>query len=179
MGSHMHRYKRFMNSLTDSSQNDLSLLDQPVVAPKANGTTIDSIKSIELISLGPPPYASQGGRMPPVISNNIAPPRGPPRPSGSPRRPDNDRTRRPRGMSETSITERERQERRDRERERSDQPPRTESEERRRRERRKEREERHKREKERAAKKGTRRPQGLDIIDKLDVTGIYGQGCES
>lgn len=52
--------------------------------------------------------------------------------------------------------------------------------EKRRRERRKEREER--REKEGRSKDGkskpTRKPQGLDIIDKLDVTGIYGQGRE-
>lgn len=49
--------------------------------------------------------------------------------------------------------------------------------ERRRRERRKEREAR--REKEGKSKDGksrTKKPQGLDLIDKLDVTGIYGQG---
>lgn len=66
-----------------------------------------------------------------------------------------------------------------RDRERTDRPPRTESEERRRRERRKERDERHRREKEKIRTGGrTRKPQGLDIIDKLDVTGIYGQGRE-
>ena len=71
----------------------------------------------------------------------------------------------------------ERESRRDRDR--SERPPRTESEERRRRERRKEREERHKREKEKIRSGGrSRKPQGLDIIDKLDVTGIYGPGCE-
>lgn len=64
-----------------------------------------------------------------------------------------------------------------RDRERSDRPPRTESEERRRRERRKEREDRHRREKEKIRTGGrSKKPQGLDIIDKLDVTGIYGQG---
>lgn len=51
---------------------------------------------------------------------------------------------------------------------------------RRRRERRKEREAR--REKEGRTKDGkprpTKKPQGLDLIDKLDVTGIYGQGRE-
>ena len=88
--------------------------------------------------------------------------------------------RRPRGQSESSITERERMDRRERERERGDRPPRTESEERRRAQRRKEREERHRREKEKIRKGGDkmRKPQGLDIIDKLDVTGIYGQGCK-
>ncbi len=88
-------------------------------------------------------------------------------------------------MSESSVMDdKERRERR--ERDRIDRPERTESEERRRRERRKEREERHKKEKEKI-RKGDRaggaaaplkRPQGLDIIDKLDVTGIYGQGRE-
>lgn len=55
---------------------------------------------------------------------------------------------------------------------------RTESSERRRAERRREREERRQREKEKArnGEKPKRKPQGLDIIDKLDVTGIYGQG---
>ena len=82
-------------------------------------------------------------------------------------------------MSESSVIgEKERRDRR--ERERGDRPERTESEERRRRERRKEREERHKREKEKTRNGGRavpgKRPQGLDIIDKLDVTGIYGQG---
>jgi hypothetical protein len=74
--------------------------------------------------------------------------------------------------------ERERQDRREREREKR--PPRTESEERRRRERRKEREERYKREG-RDPKSGARsRPQrNLDLIDKLDVTGIYGEGRKS
>ena len=72
----------------------------------------------------------------------------------------------------------EREGRRDRDRERGDRPPRTESEERRRRERRKEREDRHRREKEKVRNGGrsNKKPQGLDIIDKLDVTGIYGQG---
>ena len=67
-----------------------------------------------------------------------------------------------------------------RERERMERPERTESEERRRRERRRERDERHKREKEKIRKgeRSMKRPQGLDIIDKLDVTGIYGQGRE-
>lgn len=64
-----------------------------------------------------------------------------------------------------------------RDRERGDRPPRTESEERRRRERRKERDDRHRREKEKVRNGGrSKKPQGLDIIDKLDVTGIYGQG---
>lgn len=74
------------------------------------------------------------------------------------------------------MVEKDRRPRMDRE----DMRERTESSERRRAERRREREERHKREKEkvRNGEKPKRKPQGLDIIDKLDVTGIYGQGCE-
>ena len=81
------------------------------------------------------------------------------------------------------VEEKERRDRRERsDRDRGDRPPRTESEERRRRERRREREERHRREKERirnGSSKSTvpgKKPKNLDIIDKLDVTGIYGQG---
>ena len=79
------------------------------------------------------------------------------------------------------------QEKRDRsQRDRSDRVPRTESEERRRRERRREREERHRLEKERirngeqpsSAARKSRKGRNLDLIDKLDHTGIYGQGCE-
>jgi hypothetical protein len=56
-------------------------------------------------------------------------------------------------------------------------------EDRRRRERRKEREERREKDKDGKLSKDskgrpTRKPKGLDIIDKLDVTGIYGQGRE-
>lgn len=81
------------------------------------------------------------------------------------------------------IDEKERRDRRERV-DRGDRPPRTESEERRRRERRREREERHRREKERIRNGGQpqsksgKKPKNLDLIDKLDVTGIYGQGCK-
>ena len=72
--------------------------------------------------------------------------------------------------------ERERLARREKERG-EHRPPRTESEERRRRQRRKEREERYKREG-RDPKSGgrTKATRNLDLIDKLDVTGIYGEG---
>ena len=75
--------------------------------------------------------------------------------------------------------DKEKERERRRERERGDRPPRTESEERRRRQRRKEREERYKREG-RDPKSGsrTKAQRNLDLIDKLDVTGIYGEGCE-
>lgn len=114
-----------------------------------------------------------------------------PRPFGSEQRRDRPRdpmaptgastrlpTQRPRGLSASSVMGGQEHEGR-KDRERSDRPPRTESEERKRRERRKERDERHKREKEKIRTGGrTKKPQGLDIIDKLDVTGIYGQGRE-
>lgn len=91
------------------------------------------------------------------------PPRGPPRPRGppEPRRHSPDRReRRPRRNSDSSIIDKATQEREDR----------------RRRERRRERE---REERERDGKSGStakrvRKPQGLDLIDKLDVTGIYG-----
>jgi hypothetical protein len=128
-------------------------------------------------------------RVPPPRS--AAPPVNPPRPFGSEQRRERPRdpmaptgastrvpTQRPRGLSASSVMGGQEHEVR-KDRERSDRPPRTESEERRRRERRKEREERHKREKEKIRTGGrTKKPQGLDIIDKLDVTGIYGQGRE-
>ncbi|OQO00898.1 hypothetical protein B0A48_13585 [Cryoendolithus antarcticus] len=158
-----------VNGLTSEIFNDLSLLDK-----NGNGASV---------TRAPPPRA---GTLPVNGSRQAAPsgsssrPNGPPPPyAGAPRSPDKrEPPRRPRGMSESSVMDKERDIRR--ERERADRPPRTESEERRRRERRREREERHKREKEkvRAGAGGARmkKPQGLDIIDQLDVTGIYGQG---
>ncbi len=65
-----------------------------------------------------------------------------------------------------------------RERDGADKTPRTESEERRRREKRKEREERYKREGRDKNGRRVKPTRNLDLIDKLDVTGIYGQGCE-
>jgi hypothetical protein len=134
----------------------------------------------------PPPRVAP--RVPP---RSAAPPVNPPRPFGSEQRRERPRdplaptgastrvpTQRPRGLSASSVMGGQEHEVR-KDRERSDRPPRTESEERRRRERRKERDERHKREKEKIRTGGrTKKPQGLDIIDKLDVTGIYGQGRE-
>lgn len=73
------------------------------------------------------------------------------------------RTSRPRRNSESSVLDKEK----------------SAEDEKRRRERRKEREAR--REKEGRSKDGrssgrTKKPHGLDIIDQLDVTGVYGQG---
>lgn len=90
--------------------------------------------------------------------------RGPSRPRGHPgssrppqvNSPERRENRRPRRNSESSIID--------------------PSEERRRRERRREREERDRTKDGKDGKSGkrVRKPQGLDLIDKLDVTGIYG-----
>lgn len=99
-------------------------------------------------------------------------PRGPPKPRpppggldifASPPRAEN---RRPRRNSDSSIMDKDK----------------AIEDEKRRRERRKEREAR--REKDGKSKDGKsskphRKPQGLDLIDQLDVTGIYGQGRKS
>ncbi|RMY27398.1 hypothetical protein D0865_16024, partial [Hortaea werneckii] len=132
------------------------------------------------VSVQPPPRAApqvRSGTLPPPIHRPSASGErrpAPPRPSrGVDSPPKREHRPRPRGMSESSVMdERERLHRRDRER--SERAPRTESEERRRRERRREREDRHRREAEKTRK--VRKAQGLDIIDKLDVTGIYGPG---
>ncbi|KAI7106406.1 hypothetical protein KC339_g3100 [Hortaea werneckii] len=141
---------------------DLSLLDTPSVSAQPPPRAAPQVRSGTL----PPPIhrpSASGERRP-----------APPRPSrGVDSPPKREHRPRPRGMSESSVMdEKERLHRRDRER--SERPPRTESEERRRRERRREREDRHRREAEKTRK--VRKAQGLDIIDKLDVTGIYGPG---
>ena len=158
------------------SQKDLSLLDKPT-----SGGKHTSFSSIQLIlgsaapaprSNGPPRSGTVSTSHRPARSQEEesrrrgpAPPRGPPRPSKDINgldifaSPPKTESRRPRRNSESSILD-------------------SKDEDRRRRERRKEREER--REKEGKSKDGksrtTRKPQGLDLIDKLDVTGIYGQG---
>lgn len=91
------------------------------------------------------------------------PPRGPPRPRGppEPRRHSPDRReRRPRRNSDSSIIDKAAQEKEDRRR--------------RERRREREREERERDGKSSSTAKKVRKPQGLDLIDKLDVTGIYG-----
>lgn len=79
-------------------------------------------------------------------------PRGPPRPRGPP-------GPRPRRNSESSMI---------------DKGSLDADEERRRRARRRERDERARAEGKSSGQKRVRKPQGLDLIDKLDVTGIYG-----
>ncbi|KAI6886020.1 Pal1-domain-containing protein [Hortaea werneckii] len=154
-------------------------------APPTAGVTEDIFKDLSLldkpnVGAHPPPRAApqvRSGTLPPPIHRPSASGErrpAPPRPSrGVDSPPKREHRPRPRGMSESSVMdEKERLHRRDRER--SERPPRTESEERRRRERRREREDRHRREAEKTRK--VRKAQGLDIIDKLDVTGIYGPG---
>lgn len=92
-------------------------------------------------------------------------PRGPPRPRGPPSsRPPNQSSperrehRRPRRNSESSLADK-----------RLDP-----DDERRRMERRREREQRSRGDPKSSSSRRTRKPQGLDLIDKLDVTGIYG-----
>lgn len=91
------------------------------------------------------------------------PPRGPPRPRGPPGprppRPSSTERRRMRRNSESSMV---------------DKGSLDIDEERRRRERRKERDDRARDGKSSSTQKRVRKPQGLDLIDKLDVTGIYG-----
>ncbi|KXT14667.1 hypothetical protein AC579_6408 [Pseudocercospora musae] len=176
---------------------DDSELSQPNSKAKANAAALPEDIFNELSLLDHPISNGQNGGSgagayivrPPT---NGAPPRpvGPPPSYRAPERPSGDRPPRvpaspdkncfsrprPRRASESSVMEKERRPRMDRDG--FDNRQRTESEEQRRRERRKEREERHKQEKDkvRRGEKKPRKPQGLDIIDKLDVTGIYGQG---
>lgn len=93
-------------------------------------------------------------------------PRGPPRPRGPPG------SRPPRPSSRERREHRERRPRRNSESSVIDKGSLDPDEERRRRQRRKERDERAKDGK--STQRKVRRPQGLDLIDKLDVTGIYG-----
>lgn len=185
----MERFTSFARQFTDYPllpQKDLSLLDKPsaMAAGMYSLVYVGTMPGLTELEAGAPPGSRNGP--PPPRPTNLPPPRpdgsrGPPHPSRGPDSPSrrDPRTLRPRGMSESSvIDEKERRERRERREREGERPERTESEERRRRERRKEREERHRREKEkiRTGERKMKKPQGLDIIDKLDVTGIYGQG---
>ncbi|KAF4554993.1 PAL1-like protein [Elsinoe fawcettii] len=129
----------------------------------------------------PPPNGPSSRNAPPPPRNGPPPPpggghrhsrsgdlrNGPPRPmrprpaNGERHSPDSPDKARQRRNSDSSLMDKEKAE-----------------EDRKRRERRREREAR--REKEGKSKdpkaKSSRRPYGLDVIDKLDVTGIYGQG---
>ncbi|KAI5249544.1 Pal1-domain-containing protein [Aureobasidium subglaciale] len=149
-----HRWKK--------SQKDLSLLDKPSSGARPAPRNTASSRSGTIPTQHRPARSQEDESR----RRGPAPPRGPPRPpkdqnglnifAGPPKV---ESSRRPRRNSESSILD-------------------TKEEDRKRRERRKEREER--REKEGRSHDGksrpTKKPQGLDLIDKLDVTGIYGQG---
>ena len=185
----MDRFKQFCETFANfpTLQKDLSLLDKPASNGEscfshANKAKVTNERATDLSTGAPTPRGPPGrsGSMAnqhrPMGSDDRKPYRGPPRVGDSlspPKRPDHRRR-----ASESSTTMGpDRRDRRDRDP--NERPPRTESEERRRRERRKEREERHRREKERIRSGGKGgKPRNLDIIDKLDVTGIYGQGCK-
>lgn len=79
--------------------------------------------------------------------------------------PEKSGERKPRRNSESSVMDR---------------PPLTEEERRRREKQRRERDARHRDSKREGSRPRhpRKKPHGLDVIDKLDVTGIYGAGCE-
>ena len=150
----MERFTQFVRQFTDYpalSQNNLTIDDKKSVPPRPapNRSNTDSRHR---------PSRSDEER-----DRLRAAQRGPPRPSRGPpgSRPprgssaERRENRRPRRNSESSIIDKG-----------------SLDDERRRRERRKE----HERAKDSKSggQKRTRRPQGLDLIDKLDVTGIYG-----
>jgi len=152
----MERFQRFVQSFADYPslpQHNLSLNDDkrrppPRPAPARSGTDPRA---------GHRPSRSEEERERlNGVARSAPRPRGPPGarlPLASPERREN---RRPRRNSESSIIDKG-----------------SLDDERRRRERRREREERGK-DPRTGAQRRTRKPQGLDLIDKLDVTGIYG-----
>lgn len=184
----MDRFHNFCQLFADfpSLQSDLSLLDRQSTNgmwcwSRANAARAELTNLSEAVprafngaqvrsGMPPPPRRPQE----PLDDRRERQIRGPPNSSVNPVH----RQNKPRRASESSIMEKERRPRIDREELRE----RTESSERRRRERRAEREERHRREKEKvrngetSSSSRSKKPRGLDIIDKLDVTGIYGQG---
>ncbi|KAF1935690.1 Pal1-domain-containing protein [Clathrospora elynae] len=165
----MERFRHFVSQLADYptfSQNNLTIEDgdrkrqsererAPPPRPAPNRSDTDPRGGHR------PSRSEEERRRMREASRGPSRPRGPPgsRPPhlNSPERREN---RRPRRNSESSIIDR------------GSLDP---NEERRRRERRKEREERARDGKDaKSGGKRVRRPQGLDLIDKLDVTGIYG-----
>lgn len=155
----MERFRRFVIQFADYPalpQNNLTIDDgskrqaPPRPAPNRSGTD--------------PRAGHRPSRSDEEKDKMRGGPRGPPRPRGPPGQPpprrnsqDHRENRRPRRNSESSI---------------ADKGSLDPNEERRRRERRKERDDKGKDGK--SGQRRVRRPQGLDLIDKLDVTGIYG-----
>ncbi|RAR00011.1 membrane associated protein pal1 [Stemphylium lycopersici] len=159
----MERFKRFVTQFADYpalAQNNLTIDDNdkrrapPRPAASRSGTDPrathrPSRSEEERLRMREAPRGGSRPRGPPSLSR-------PPQLNSPERR---ETTRRPRRNSESSIIDR------------GSLDPR---EERRRRERRRERDERAKDAKDPKTGKRVRKPQGLDLIDKLDVTGIYG-----
>lgn len=155
----MDRFKRFVSNFADYpglAQKNLTIDDgdkkpaPPRPAPNRSGTDPRATHR---------PSRSDEERQRVRDASRGAPRRPPPgsRPP-HPNSPERRETRRPRRNSDSSIVDRSLDPR----------------EERRRRERRREREERSRDGKDPKTGKRVRKPQGLDLIDKLDVTGIYG-----
>jgi len=163
----MELFKRFVAHFADYPalpQNNMTIDDDkrraPPPRPAPNRSATDSRDDIRA---GHRPSRSGEERDRTRGGDSRGPPRPrgppgsrPPRPSSTERR----ENRRPRRNSESSMI---------------DKGSLDDKEERRRRERRKERDERAKDGKDgKSGQRRVRRPQGLDLIDKLDVTGIYG-----
>ncbi|KAH8708556.1 Pal1 cell morphology protein-domain-containing protein [Phaeosphaeriaceae sp. PMI808] len=152
----MERFRLFVDQFADYpalSQKNLTIDDEPrrpaPPRPAPNRSATDT----------------RGGHRPSRSGeeerDKRGPSRGPPRPRGPPgarppRQSSRERgeNRRPRRNSESSMIDKD--------------------EDRRRRERRREREREERAKEGKPGQKRVRRPQGLDLIDKLDVTGIYG-----
>ncbi|KAJ4361791.1 hypothetical protein N0V83_010732 [Neocucurbitaria cava] len=161
-GRDMERFQRFVGQFADYPtllQNNLTLEDagkqRAAQRPAPNRSGTD------------PRFGHRPSRSEEEREKMRGQQRGPPRPRGPPGSrppragsPERREHRRLRRNSESSMI---------------DKGSLDPNEERRRRERRKEREERGDKSKDgKSTQKRVRRPQGLDLIDKLDVTGIYG-----
>lgn len=162
----MERFKRFAYQFADYpalSQKNLTIEDDS----KRNAPPRPAPSRSTTDTRGDPQRQHRPSRSEEERDRMRGEPRGPPRPRGPPgsSRPpprpssrERRENRRPRRNSESSIV---------------DKGSLDPEEERRRRQRRKERDERA-RDGKSSGQKKVRRPQGLDLIDKLDVTGIYG-----
>ncbi|KAF2275459.1 Pal1-domain-containing protein [Westerdykella ornata] len=161
MRAAMERLKHFASVVTDPR----SLKQKNLTLDENSGNHKPAPSNGEQRSGAPPPRNHRPSRSQEDEERRLrGAPRGPPRPRGPPgerppnrHSPDRREHRRPRRNSESSMI---------------DKGSLDPEEERRRRERRRLRDERSKDPKSRSSR--VRRPQGLDIIDKLDVTGIYG-----
>jgi len=184
VGSAMTRFRQFSDAFADypSLQENLTLKDGPANGKfthsryncwRSNinyrtGATLTKSQSRSEGGLSHRPTRSDEERR--GMNPGMRPPPRRKNPDGElvdiSASPEKDGERKPRRNSETSV---------------ADKQPMTEEERRRREKHRKERESRHRDGKRDGSRSrhGRRKPHGLDIIDKLDVTGIYGAGRES